>query len=92
METHALELLRAAWWLITGLGALGLATMIWGGRKVLDRLTEQDRTMSEIRDLLASEVRQLREMQHAIDVRVTRIEAKCDMTMQRFPNHGASEG
>lgn len=49
----------------------------WGGRKVLQRLDEQDKTMIEIKDLLASEVRQLREMQHGIDLRLTRVEERC---------------
>jgi hypothetical protein len=64
-------------YLIVLMFAGGIGTMLWGGRKILGRLDEQDKTMGSIRDLLASEIAKLREMNHEIELRVIVIEERC---------------
>jgi len=64
-------------WLIVGIGTLLVGIVSYGGRQVLLRLDTQDHALEAIRSLLASEVHKLREMQHAIDLRVTKIEVAC---------------
>ena len=72
---------------IAVLGAL--AIIGYFGKKTVDRLDSQDHELAGIRDLLASEVKHLREMQHSIDVRVTRVEERCAITLHGG-NHGAA--
>ena len=66
----------AAWLLVT-IGGLLLGIVGYLGSQGLKRLDFQDEQLSAIRSLLASEVQKLREMQHAIELRVTRIETAC---------------
>jgi hypothetical protein len=60
--------------------------MIWGGKQVLARLDRHEHTMEEIRELLTSETSKLREMQHDMDVRLTRVEERCLI----LGNHGSA--
>ena len=83
MAEHALEILHAALWLIIAMGGVGIALVSWGGRQVLQRLDEQDKTMVEIKDLLTSEVSVLRELLHDLDLRMVRVEERCTV----FTNH-----
>lgn len=64
-------------WLIVGIGTLLVGIVSYGGQQVLKRLDTQDDALEAIRSLLASEVHKLREMQHAIELRVTKIESAC---------------
>lgn len=70
----------------------------WGGVELFKRLSEQDRKMDafqstiasksdEIKDLLSSEVRMLREEQHGVRERVVKLEAFKDQ-MQAVCNFG----
>lgn len=76
MQSTAIDLLGLLVWMLLALGGAGVATFVWGGKKVLARLDAQDHALGQIKDLLANEVRTLREMQHSIDNRVTRIEER----------------
>lgn len=78
MEAHALELLHAALWGLGLLGSGSVAILVWFAKHLFRRLDNQDATMRDIRSLLESEVKQLREMHHDIDVRVTKIETACN--------------
>ena len=49
----------------------------WGGKKVLARL-------DEIEELLASEVKALRDMAHHMDVRLTRVEERCQIVHNKL--------
>jgi uncharacterized protein Yka (UPF0111/DUF47 family) len=51
-----------------------------------DALVAVRKSIDTVRDLLADELRELREMHHGLDKRVTRIEERCDV-MYRTPNH-----
>lgn len=86
MDEHAIELLHIAVWCIVAIGAGALSLVTWGGKKLLGRLDAQDSELKSIRVLLESEVKQLRDMQHAMDVRVVKIETACQMM------HGSQVG
>lgn len=96
MQEHSLDLLHSAVWLIGVLGTCGLATFLWAVRLGLRRMDAQDRSLFEVRQaidsvrmLLADELHELRELHHGLDKRVTRIEERCDMALNRVPNnHG----
>lgn len=106
IEQYAIDLLRAAIWLLGGLGALivlllgGIAALAkWGGVRLFDRLAEQDIRMSEfqqtvanvgneIKNLLTSETRLLRESQHALSERVGRLEVFRDMFSKENCTYG----
>ena len=75
MEQLVIAFPALAAWLIVAIGACMLALVGFGGRKMLDRLDSQDTALEQIRQLLASEVHKLREMQHGIDLRLVRLEA-----------------
>ena len=82
MEQHALELLHLMAWILGAAGALMVALLSviaaiarWNGGQILDRMDRQDGTMEEIKHLLSSETKLLREAQHAHDVRIVRLEA-----------------
>lgn len=75
MEQLVIAFPALAAWLIVAIGASMLALVGFGGRKMLDRLDSQDTALEQIRQLLASEVHKLREMQHGIDVRLVRLES-----------------
>ena len=85
MENVVVAFPGLAAWLIVGIGALLVGIVSYGGRQVLQRLDTQDNALEAIRSLLASEVHKLREMQHAIELRVTRIESACAWIHR---NHG----
>jgi len=91
MEAYQRDLLTFALWFIGILGALGLGTVTWGIKAGLTRMDNQDAQLAKIRELLASELKLLREDHHALDVRVTRIEERCDVVMA-FPNHKGGGG
>jgi hypothetical protein len=86
VDAYQRDLLQFAIWLVGILGSLGLATVIWGIKAGLARMDNQDTQLEEIRKLLQSELTLLREDHHALDVRVTRIEERCDVVMA-MPNH-----
>ena len=86
MDAYQRDLLTFTIWFIGILGALGLATVTWGIKAGLERMDNQDVALEEIRKLLASELKLLREDHHALDVRVTRIEERCDVVLS-MPNH-----
>lgn len=73
----------AAWIIVLLVGVIGLL-VAYLGRKFLSRMDDQDRTLEAIKALLASEVQKLREMHHAIDKRVTAIEAACNVEAVRW--------
>lgn len=79
MEAHSLELLHAALWLIGIIGAALVGIVMWLARSLFTRLDRHEDTMFGIRSLLQSEIKALREMQHDIEVRVTRLETACDI-------------
>ena len=77
MEPFVISFPALAAWLIVLIGSALCAIVAFGGRKVLDRLDAQDDELAKIRDLLQSEIHQLREMSHQMDLRLTRIESSC---------------
>lgn len=77
MVEHSVDLLAAAWWLIVVIGGVLISLLIYGGKLVLGRLDRHDAAFEAIKQLLASEVKALREMQHDMDVRLTKIETAC---------------
>lgn len=88
MDSHAADLLTLALWFIGFLLTAGGALIWWlvkvGGEQLLERfdvvverLDTQDRTMLQIRDLLASETSKLRELIHDLDKRLMRVETNC---------------
>jgi hypothetical protein len=80
METAIAEAIRYAASALAGVLMVCIAIIGFGGKWAVSaidrRLAAQDVALMEIRDLLASEVKQLREMQHATDVRLTRLEVE----------------
>ena len=86
MDSYQRDLLQFALWAIGVFGALGLGVVTWGIKAGLRRMDRQDDQLEEIRKLLASELKLLREDHHALDVRVTRIEERCDVVMA-YPGH-----
>ena len=79
MESHARDLLTLMIWAFSTLGAGAIAFAIWGGKKVLYRL-------EAIENLLASEVKTLRELLHEHEIRLVKIESSC------MHYHGAMSG
>jgi hypothetical protein len=77
VEQHALELLHFAIWLLIAIGGMTLSLALYFIRQFVKRMGRQDTALEAIRDLLASEVSKLREMQHALDKRVIWIESTC---------------
>lgn len=84
-------------WVIVGLGGVLVVLATLGGRLLLSRLEKQDNELlkrldaqdaelTEIRTLIASEMKMLRERQHGIEVRVTRIESTCSLIHWREHN------
>ena len=82
MEQLVVSFPALAAWLIVAIGGLLLTIVAYGGKQLLKRLDVQDAALESIRDLLASEVKQLREMQHGMDVRVVRLEAFREQALQ----------
>lgn len=74
----------AAAWIIVMLVGMVVILVAYMGRKFLQRMDKQDVSLDAIKDLLASEVKQLREAQHALDKRVTTVEAHCDIEGLRW--------
>lgn len=70
MEAHAKDLLTLMIWAFSTLGAGAVAVAVWGGKKVLIRL-------DSIEQLLANEVKGIREMLHEHEIRIVRIESNC---------------
>lgn len=87
MEAYQSDLVRGLLWLTGVLGSLGLATAVWGIKAALGRMDAQDDKLEEIRKLLQSELAELRDMHHSLDVRVTKIESTCAVVMSSV-NHG----
>lgn len=81
MEAYQSDLVRGLLWLTGVLGSLGLATVVWGIKAALGRMDQQDHKLEEIRELLQSELSEIRSMHHALDVRVTKIESTCAVVM-----------
>lgn len=77
MNALAPDLLPLAAWMLVVIGGAFVSILAYGGKLLLNRLDTQDETLAAIRDLLASEVKTLREMHHDIDLRVTKIETAC---------------
>jgi hypothetical protein len=77
METHALDLLHFAIWLLIGIGASTMALAGYFVRQFVVRMDKQDDSLEAIRFLLASEVTKLREMQHGLDKRLIWLESTC---------------
>lgn len=67
---HSADLLTLMIWAFSTLGGLAVAIAVWGGKKVLLRL-------ESIENLLASEVKTLREMLHEHEIRLVKIESHC---------------
>ena len=57
-------------WAFSTLGVGAVAVAAWGGKKVLARL-------DSIEQLLASEVKTLRELLHEHEIRLVKIESNC---------------
>lgn len=76
----------AAWAIVGLLVLIGLIVAALG-RKFLSRMDAQDTALGDIKELLASEVKQLREMHHGMDVRVARLEE-----YRRLENYGRRAG
>jgi len=77
MESHALELLHLAIWLLIGIGSAMFGLALYFVRQFVKRMDQQDDALEAIRGLLASEVQKLREMQHTLDKRVIWLESTC---------------
>ena len=82
MEQHALDLLKLALVVLGGAGSLVLLLLAviagiakWNGKQILVRMDKQDGTMDEIKNLLTSETKLLRDALHHHDVRIVRLEA-----------------
>ena len=94
MEQNAVELLRLAIWIIVALGGAMISIIVWGGRMVLARLAAQEAALLSIKDddlaaiktLLASEITEIKEMLHKMDLRITRIEERSAITLERTQN------
>ncbi len=71
MDEHAKELLPLATWLIVVLLGALVALAKWQGAQILKRMDAQDKTMSSIKELLASETQKIRDMinAHAVEIR-----------------------
>ena len=78
MEGHAKDLLTLMIWAFSTLGAGAVAVAIWGGKKVLSRL-------DSIEQLLANEVKVLRELLHEHEIRLVKIESNCMHFHARAP-------
>jgi hypothetical protein len=76
MEQLVTHFPSLAAWLIVIIGAALLGLVGFGGREMIKRLDSQDTALDQIRQLLASEVHKLREMQHCIDIRLARVEER----------------
>ena len=87
MIEHSRDLVTLLLWLTGVLGSLGLATVVWGIKAALGRMDQQDNKLEEIRALLQSELGELRDLHHSLDVRVTKIESTCAVVMGGG-NHG----
>lgn len=70
MEAHAKDLLTLMILAFSTLGCGAVAVAVWGGKKVLFRL-------EAIENLLASEVKTLRELLHEHEIRLVKIESNC---------------
>lgn len=81
MDAYQSDLIRGLLWITGVLGSLGLATVAWGIKAAIGRMDEQDEKLEEIRNLLQSELAEIRSMHHALDVRVTKIESTCAVVM-----------
>lgn len=79
MVEHATELLTFSFWVLCLVGSGVTAVAWWGFKTLLARFNKQDVALEGIRGLVESEVRQLREMHHDMDKRLTRIETACDL-------------
>lgn len=77
MGEYQSDLVRGLLWLTGALGGVGLATIAWGIKAALARMDRQDNQLADIKDLLQSELAEIRSMHHELDVRVTRIEERC---------------
>ena len=77
MEAHAVELLHLAVWGLGGLGALFLSLLVWSVRLFLNRMDSQDEELKNIRELITSELKLLREDHHNLEIRVVKVEANC---------------
>ncbi len=82
MEQHAFDLLKMALVVLGGAGSLVLLLLAtiagiakWNGRQILARMDKQDATMDDIKNLLTSETKLLRDSLHHHDVRLVRLEA-----------------
>jgi len=86
VEAHAKDLLTLMIWAFSTLGAGAVAVAIWGGKKVLFRL-------EAIENLLASEVKTLRELLHEHEIRLVKIESNCHHFHAGAPiGHGLGRG
>jgi len=72
---HSLDLLYIAVWLLVAVGSATFTLALWFIRQFIFRMSRQEAALADIRDLLASEVSKLREMQHDLDKRVIRLES-----------------
>lgn len=76
----------AAWTIVLLVGVIA-AGGAFAVKKFLGRMDTQDTALQDIKVLLASEVKQLREMHHGMDVRVARLEE-----YRRLENYGRRAG
>ncbi|MCC6197190.1 MAG: hypothetical protein IT518_22265 [Burkholderiales bacterium] len=75
IEQFVIAFPTAAAWLIVLLLAMIIGIVLYLGRKFLHRMDTQDDALTEIKELIASEVGKLRELYHGVDRRVVGVEA-----------------
>ena len=75
VEAHSVDVINALLWVVGLFGSALCAIAIWGFNALLGKLQEQDKALREIQETVQNELKELRDMHHALDTRITRIEA-----------------
>ena len=81
MDAYHVDLTKGLLWLTGFFGSMIMGIAVWGIKSALARMDEQDAKLEAIRELLQSELTEIRSMHHALDVRVTKIESTCAVVM-----------
>lgn len=92
---HAQVLFGLSFWVNIALGFIILGMLgaawkayKWAAHKLLQRLDAQDGVMSDIRELLRTEIDLLKTNHHRNELRIAVLEEFKDQMQQRFHNYG----